>query len=346
MKIAFLEPHLKVFGGIRRVLELSNRLVQRGHEVTIYHSDGSPATWMQGLAATKPAQDILQEQHDVLIYNDPTDHDLDLADRAKATLKVYYCLELYQTELMLNRFSLKRFFTRKGEVRRTLLTKAALYKNDLLLVNASWLKTWLQENLQLESTLLIGGVNTEMFHPVTVLKNPQVIRIVYSGDKRRRKGTKIVEAARRIVEKQLPNVIFDTYAGKGIPQHEMAQMYSSADIFVDGQFSAGWNNPVAEAMACQVPVVCTDIGGVQDFAFHEQTALLVSPHNSKAMAEAILRLACDSMLRQQLGENAYQHIMTFRWDKSAEKLETILEEGLRIQAAKHTMEIQQHSQIL
>lgn len=69
----------------------------------------------------------------------------------------------------------------------------------------------------------------------------------------------------------------DTYCGKGISQEKMAEKYSSADIFVEASWQAGWNNPVAEAMACKVPVVCTDIGGVKDFAFHEKTALLVPP---------------------------------------------------------------------
>jgi glycosyltransferase involved in cell wall biosynthesis/precorrin-6B methylase 2 len=329
MKIAFLEPHLKLYGGIRRVLELSNRLVQRGHDVTIYHSDGSSCTWMECRATTRPIQEILQEHHDVLIYNDPTKHDLDLAQRVQAKLKVFYVLELYKKELMLPGLDWRKLLRQNSDIQRTLIMKQALYQNDLLLVNASWLSKWLHENLQLESILLLGGVNTEMFHPVEIPKDPNVTRIIYSGDRRPRKGTEVIEAALRIVQKELPDVVLETYAGKGIPQSEMAKMYSSADIFVDGQFSAGWNNPVAEAMACKVPVVCTDIGGVQDFAFHEQTALLVPQHNAEAMAEAILRLARDPELRQRLSENAVQHIRTFKWDESAAKLENILEEGLQ-----------------
>jgi hypothetical protein len=329
MKIAFIEPHLKVFGGIRRILELSNRLTQRGHDVTIYHSDGSPCTWMECRAELKPALDILRGEHDVIIFNDPTKHDVDLTCLANATLKVYFCLELYNKQLILPGLSPRKLLWWKGATRRTLVLKKALMNNDLLLVNASWIKNWLQENLGLESFLLLGGVNTEVFHPIPVTKDPNVLRILYSGDPRLRKGTQVVEAALKIVQTQLPNVVFETYYGKGILQSQMAKIYSSADIFVDGQFSAGWNNPVAEAMACKVPVVCTDIGGVQDFAFHDKTALLVPQHSSEAMAEAILRLAHDPELRQRLSENAYQHICTFSWDDSAEKLECILEDGLK-----------------
>ena len=49
MRIAFVEPHLKLFGGIRRVLELAHRLTLRGHSVTIYHPTGEPCDWMDAV---------------------------------------------------------------------------------------------------------------------------------------------------------------------------------------------------------------------------------------------------------------------------------------------------------
>jgi hypothetical protein len=53
MKISFIEPHLKVYGGIRRIIELANRLTKRGHDVTIFHSDGSPCGWIKCVAKVK-----------------------------------------------------------------------------------------------------------------------------------------------------------------------------------------------------------------------------------------------------------------------------------------------------
>jgi len=195
--------------------------------------------------------------------------------------------------------------------------------------NSTWIYYWLKKNLNIDSKLLIGGVNTEMFHPVEVGKNPNEIRILCSGDPRERKGTKAVLEAVEIAKKEEPRIVLDTYHGKGIPQEKMAEIYSLADIFVDGSWHAGWNNPVAEAMACKVPVVCTDIGGVKDFAFHEKTALLVPPKNPEAMASAILRLIKDEKLRERLRENAYNHIRQFDWDKSAKRLEEIINSELR-----------------
>ena len=78
MKISFIEPHLKIYGGIRRIIELSNRLTERGHDVTIFHSDGSSCQWMKCIAKIKSHNEVLKEEHDVILYNDlnPIDYNL------------------------------------------------------------------------------------------------------------------------------------------------------------------------------------------------------------------------------------------------------------------------------
>ena len=320
MKISFIEPHLKIYGGIRRIIELANRLTERGHNVTIFHSDGSPCQWMKCIAKIKGYDEVLKEEHDVIIYNDPNPIDYKLAKRAKAKLKVFYVLELYDKQL-LKGINLRIYLPWH---KRMLILKRSLCSPYLKLSNATWEKKWLKENMSIDSMLLLGGVNAKMFCPVEVKKNPNEIRVLCSGDPRERKGTKTILEAVEIAKKKEPRIVLDTYHGKGIPQEKMAEKYCSADIFVEGSWHAGWNNPVAEAMACKVPVVCTDIGGVKDFAFHEKTALLVPPKNPEVMGSAILRLIRDEKLRETLRENAYQHIRQFDWDKSAKRLEEIL----------------------
>ena len=320
MKISFIEPHLKLYGGIRRIIELSNRLTKRGHDVTIFHSDGSPCEWMECIAKTKSASEVLVEEHDALIFNDPSYVDYRLAQQAIARVKIFYVLELYEMNL-LRGINLKICLPKN---RRTLFVKASLQSPFIKISNATWLVTWLKENLNINSHLLIGGVNTEMFYFVKTKKNRDEIHILCSGDPRKRKGTSTIIKAIEIAKQKEPRIILDTYHGKDIPQYRMAEIYSSADIFVDAQWQAGWNNPVAEAMACKVPVICTDIGGVQGIAQNKETALLVPPRDPEAMATAILRLVQDENLRATLVENAYQHILRFNWDRSAQQLEQIL----------------------
>lgn len=324
MKISFIEPHLKIYGGIRRILELGNRLTKRGHDVTIFHSDGSPCEWMPCIAKTKSYKQVLEERHDVLIYNDPNPTDYYLAREAASRLKIFYVLELYEMNLLKD---LKPKLLSQN-CTRTFFIKASLLSRNMILANASWLVNWLSANLNLRSQLLLGGINTEMFYPARKGKYNGTTTILCSGDPRPRKGTKTIWDAFDIVKREQPRVTLETYYDKGIHQSEMAEKYSSADIFVDGQLQAGWNNPVAEAMACKVPVVCSDIGGVKDFAYHGKTALLVPPADPQAMATAILDLIRDESLRMTLADNAYRNILKFDWDASAKRLEQIALQAL------------------
>ena len=45
-----------------------------------------------------------------------------------------------------------------------------------------------------------------------------------------------------------------------LAQADLAALYTTCDLFVSAEKRAGWNNTVAEAMACGVPVVCTPAG--------------------------------------------------------------------------------------
>lgn len=51
-------------------------------------------------------------------------------------------------------------------------------------------------------------------------------------------------------------------------------------------------------MACGVPVVTTDSGGIRDYAINEETALVVSPRKPEELAAAVIRLLKDTPLRK------------------------------------------------
>ena len=96
MKISFVEPHLNIYGGIRRILEFANRLAARGHDVTIFHPDGSPCDWMACNAKVKRSADAVNEAHDVIVYNDPDPFDFDVvraADDRTQTTRVYHLVD-------------------------------------------------------------------------------------------------------------------------------------------------------------------------------------------------------------------------------------------------------------
>lgn len=322
MKISFVEPHLELFGGIRRIIELSNRLIKLGESVTIYHPAGTPCEWMECAALVKPLSTLVADSHDAVIFNDPPHYRI--VRRTRAPLKVFYVLGLYERE-RLKRFSLKILWPKKG---RVMSIKRILQLPFLKITNATWMQRFLADEMGVHAELVIGGVNRNVFHPVATERTPGEFRILASGDPREYKGMDSVKEAVNMVRRGHPGVVLDTYHGRGIAQERMAEIYSSADLFVDMQWNTGcgWNNPVAEAMACRVPVICSDIGGVQDFAIDQETAILVPERDPRRLAAEIVRLLERADLRTRIASNGYEKIIRFDWDASAAALQRILRE--------------------
>ena len=148
--------------------------------------------------------------------------------------------------------------------------------------------------------------------------------VLCSGDSREHKGTSTVTHAVDRVQRAHPEITLETYHGQGIAQADMAARYAGADLFVDAQWHAGWNNPVIEAMACATPVVCSDIGGVMDFAFNEKTALVVPARDVDAFASAIARMIESPGLRASLAANALREVERFDWDAAVERFLDLL----------------------
>src|SRR5690349_17792027 len=98
MKISFIAPNLKLYGGIRRAIELSNRLVEKGHDVSIFHTDGSPCDWMPVKAKILPLAAAYSFDHGRLIYiSQEQFHDV---QKMKAEQKFFYCLNLYNKKYL------------------------------------------------------------------------------------------------------------------------------------------------------------------------------------------------------------------------------------------------------
>ena len=97
------------------------------------------------------------------------------------------------------------------------------------------------------------------------------------------------------------------------------------------------NTPVSvlEAMACGLPVVTTNVGGIPYLLEDGQTALLTPPGDAKTMADAVRRLGHEPELASKLGRNARAKVELFSWEGILPKWEELLESlaaGQRIAA--------------
>jgi glycosyltransferase involved in cell wall biosynthesis len=81
---------------------------------------------------------------------------------------------------------------------------------------------------------------------------------------------------------------------------------------------------LADAMAAGLPIIAHRVGEHETYVVHQETGLLVSPHDDVAMGEAILSLLKDRPLAGRMGQAARQRIASqFTWDRLAEQVEQL-----------------------
>jgi colanic acid/amylovoran biosynthesis glycosyltransferase len=83
----------------------------------------------------------------------------------------------------------------------------------------------------------------------------------------------------------------------------------SAHVFLLSSVSEGISNAVLEAMACGLPVVSTDCGGMREAIRDGVEGFVVSVRDHRAMATALRRLAGDESLRQRMGTAARNRVV-------------------------------------
>jgi glycosyltransferase involved in cell wall biosynthesis len=82
---------------------------------------------------------------------------------------------------------------------------------------------------------------------------------------------------------------------------DVPALLADSDLFVLSSRSEGLPVSVLEAMAAELPVVASDVGGLAELVVDGETGILVPPGDAPALAAALGRLIEDRALRQTLG---------------------------------------------
>ena len=91
--------------------------------------------------------------------------------------------------------------------------------------------------------------------------------------------------------------------GRMAHQYVLAWM-KQMDIFVLPSLYEGSPNALLEAMACGLPAVASDVGGVRDMIKDWENGLLIPVNRPDALAQKLILLAEDKELRKSLGNAA------------------------------------------
>ena len=117
-------------------------------------------------------------------------------------------------------------------------------------------------------------------------------------------------AARTIDELGLRDVVSFV---SGVPEPRIIELYSEAEVAVVPSLYEGFSLPAIEAMSCGVPLVATTGGALPEVAGTDgETALLVPPADSGALAATIARVLSDPELRARVGDAGRRRVIE-RW---------------------------------
>lgn len=96
----------------------------------------------------------------------------------------------------------------------------------------------------------------------------------------------------------------------------LAELYRGACALVFPSLYEGFGLPLVEAMQCGCPVITSAKTACEEVA--GDAGLLVDPWSSASIAEAMIRLAEDASLRQQLIDRGRMRARLFSWDRTAQ----------------------------
>lgn len=111
--------------------------------------------------------------------------------------------------------------------------------------------------------------------------------------------------------KDPPKFGFKThYLGSFSDDLSLSFVYSAADIFVLPSVQENLANTVIEALACGVPCLAFDIGGMPDMIEHQNNGYLAKPYEAQDLAAGMRFILKDASQQNILSKQARESVIT------------------------------------
>jgi len=284
-------PYLSSFIAARIAKKYSKPLVLTQHNTFIEYENNfwDHVEWLNDLAIGR--QVIKQADRIIVVSNATRKYVLSLgADPEKVTV-LHNGVDTYR---------FKPLTGAKDDIRK----KLGIPKNAVVVVTVRRL-------------VYKNGIDTLIDSAkIAIKKNPQLVFLVIG------KGPDFNEVKAKIAQLGIGNNFKLTGF---VSDRDLPFYYNAADFFVlPSKSGEGLPLVAIEAMACGLPVVATNVGGISE-VMTEEYSKLVPPDNPDALAEAIVEFSHMevSTLKKGLRSVIEQR---YSWDKNVEKLVKIYEE--------------------
>jgi glycosyltransferase involved in cell wall biosynthesis len=212
---------------------------------------------------------------------------------------------------------------------------------DLLIIVASTARSFWEQFTDREKVALIPhGVDSEFFCPLKVMSNrpsgDEPLRAVFSGQWLRDFDT--MESVISIADDLNLPIRFEMVVPRfsrgsdacyrmamsprvnwysGLADETLRRVYQESDVLILTLRDSTANNGLLEGMACGLPAIVTDVGGVRDYA-QESFADFVRPRDASAVIEILQRYIMQRKNLVERGAAARAHVENhLSWRKIA-----------------------------
>jgi L-malate glycosyltransferase len=126
---------------------------------------------------------------------------------------------------------------------------------------------------------------------------------------------------RQIIESKNLSEFFEV-TGR-IPFSEISDYHNILDIFVNVSVddSESFGVAAVEAMACEKPVIVTDVGGLKEVVNHGEFGIVIRKNDPNELATAISDLINNRDQANALGKKARQHVLRhYNWEDNLNRM--------------------------
>lgn len=329
LRIVYVTEDTGVGGGHRDIFEHLNRLLDRGHDVSLY-TLGEPPAWFPLRAPVCSFEDydeLMEALSEVDAIKVATWWNTAAAVWRASVLRgipVYFVQDIETS-----------YYPDDRHVRHAVLDS---YRHEFRYMTISgWNRERLRE-LSLESELIPPGIDLDCFRPRPEIKRRKDM-ILAIGRTNPLKNLKLTIDAWRALPEPRPELCMfgiepEIASEPGMryvespSDEEVAQLFAEATVFVQTSVHEGFCLPPLESMATGGAVVCTDAHGNRDFCIDGVNCLM--PESSRdEVTVAMQRLLQDDELRERLGAAGIETAKEYAWERRIDALEAFFEDVAR-----------------
>lgn len=351
MNITFLLISVERSGGVRVTVEIANQLAKLNHQCRIIVAGHNeiPFSVHQDVQVIR-AQCIMNPSNFGMLSRViaiakaiPGDSDIVVASYyltaysamisrlVVRNAKLYYLIQGYEPNY---------FKQKNGRIKwmSYLLARFSYYFPLNKTAISEWLSDLLSKHGHMSIPVINNGIDSGIFINGAIKESTNEIVVMTVANRRPNRGFYDFCAAISVIgmsrtdfkvlvigaDPDVANVLKVPYEFF-TPQsdEELVAAYHKSTIYVSCSHEEGFGLTPLEAMSCGTPVVCTDSGGIREYARGGENCLLVPVRDINKIAAAITQLMDNDVLRNKLLVQGHRTASQFEWAVIGRKYEEL-----------------------